>query len=263
MLTIRRRIRFSVFSATFIAACSWVIAADVVQRQENFGTDPSWEGRNNTPDPTACVTKTQDFGFSRTKHAGGKLGEIGGVVSRSLTPASYMRRIPVRTLNDRLHASGRFAVTESHAGSGVLLGWFHSTSRGWRTPNSLALRIDGEQGSFRVFFEYGTQTGKTGGGQTFKGRYQDSNRSLHPADGTSHRWSLDYHPAGANGQGAVTCVLDGNVYRATLHAGHKAEATLFNRFGLMNVQTSGSGLTVWLDDLRIDGQREEFDTDPR
>jgi hypothetical protein len=82
-----------------------------------------------------------DFGYSRTSHAGGAAGEIGGRVWRSLTPAYYAKRIAPRTLNDRLRASGRFSVTQSHGSGGVMVGWFNSASRGWRTPNSMVFRI--------------------------------------------------------------------------------------------------------------------------
>jgi hypothetical protein len=230
---------------------------------EDFSRDPCWEGHNNAPDPSAGVTKTQDFGFSMTRHAGGQLGEIGGSVWRSLTPASYAKAIPRKTLNDRLSAGGRFSVTRAEGGSGVLIGWFNSTSRGWRTPNSLVFRIDGEAGKFRVFFEYGTQTWHTGGGQTFEGPYQTTRTPLLPADGAPHAWSLDYDPSGAGGRGEITFKLDGQTYKAALEPGHKAEGAVFDRFGIMNVQISGDCLAVWLGDLMIHGAKEDFSRDPQ
>ncbi len=234
---------------------------DVVR--EDFSHDPGWAGRLNASDPSAGITKTQDFGFSMTHHAGGQPGEIGGSVWRSLTPASYARRIPKKTLNDRLSAAGRFSVTRSEGGSGVLIGWFNSTSRGWRTPNSLVFRIDGEGGKFRVFFEYGTQTWHTGGGQTFEGAYQTTHTPMCVADGTPHTWSLDYDPAGAGGLGEIAFSLDGQIYKAALEPGHKAEGAVFDRFGIMNVHISGDVLSVWVDDLVIDGVKDDFASDPQ
>lgn len=230
---------------------------------EDFSRDPGWQGSRNAPDPSVGVTKVQDFGFSMTRHAGGQPGEIGGTVWRSLTPASYAKPIPRRTLNDRLSAGGRFSVTRAEGGSGVLIGWFNSGSRGWRTPNSLVFRIDGEGGKFRVFFEYGTQTWKTGGGQTFEGPYQTTRTPMLPADDTPHRWSLDYDPAGAGGRGEIAFTLDGQTYKAVLEPGHKAEGAVFDRFGIMNVQISGDCLTVWLDDLTINGVKADFASDPQ
>src|SRR5438132_4669324 len=46
------------------------------ERTERFDKDPGWEGHNNrasTPKPRRV---RQDFGYSRTAHAGGQLGEI-------------------------------------------------------------------------------------------------------------------------------------------------------------------------------------------
>ena len=74
------------------------------------------------------MTRVQDFGYHRSNHAGGAVGEIGGLVSRSLIPATYAKVIEPRTLNDRLRASGKLSVTESSGGSGVLVGWFNHAS---------------------------------------------------------------------------------------------------------------------------------------
>ena len=107
----------------------------------------------------------QDFGYRTSDRAGGKKGEIGGYIQRAVvTPAYYAKVIAAKTLNDKLTASGRFAVTRAEGGSGMLFGWFNENSRGWRTPNSLAFRIDGNGGKYWVFYEYGTQHLLTGGG---------------------------------------------------------------------------------------------------
>jgi hypothetical protein len=229
---------------------------------EDFAEDPGWEGRNNLPGESDCVMTEQDFGYSQTNYAGGETGEIGGAIARSLRPTTYAVPIPVKTLEDRLEASGKFAVTESNGGSGMLFGWFNSSSRGWRTPNSLAFRIDGEGGKFRVFFEYGTQTWMTGGGTTFEGRYQDTKTPMYEADGTKHTWSLVYDPLGAGGAGEMTFALDGADYVAPLDEGHKQEGAVFNRFGAFNQQISGNGLTVHFDDLMVEGREWDFSEDP-
>jgi len=229
---------------------------------ESFGNDPGWEAVNNIPPEDACQEKTQDFRYRDTSRAGGKPGEIGGWLYRSLTPSYYAAPIEKKTLEDTLKASGRFAVTQSQAGSGVLIGWFNSASRGWRTPNSLAVRIDGEDGKFRVFFEYGTRNWQTGDGTTFEGRYQTTTTPMHPADGTPHQWSFEYHPDGAGGQGEMTFTLDGTVFRAALAEGHKKDGALFDRFGVFNQQISGNGMEIYFDDLSIDGGKLPFDQEP-
>ena len=232
--------------------------AQAAETQEDFSRNPRWEGINNIPPPGFGVERTQDFGFSQTNHAGGAAGEIGGTTSRSATPASYAKHIHAKTLNDHLTASGTFTVTESNGGSGVLAGWFNASSRGWRTPNSMVFRIDGENGEYRVFFEYGTQHGLTGGGTTFEGRYQDTKTPMLKADGTPHEWRLEYSPEGAGGRGEMTFVLSGETYRAPLEQGHKEDGAVFDRFGLFNQQIAGQGLTVYLDDLVVGGVAEDL-----
>lgn len=232
-------------------------------REQAFDARPEWKGKNNrlVPDPPP-VTR-QDFGFRPTRHAGGEAGEIGGWVSRSTTPAWYAERIAPKTLNDTLSAAGKFAVTANGGNSGILLGWFHESSRGWRTPNSLALRLDGNGGTYWVFFEYATQLYQTGGGHTFQGeQYQTTKTKPFPADGTVHTWSLRYDPEGADGRGEITLVLDGNPYKAALESGHKAGGATFNRFGIWNHQTTGDGIEVYFDDLVIDGKPHDFASDP-
>src|ERR1051326_4795312 len=72
------------------------------QRTEHFDHDPAWEGRNNRPDPAIARTVRQDFGYSGA-HGG---GAIGGFVTPAAEPAYYARKIPPRTLEDTLTASG-------------------------------------------------------------------------------------------------------------------------------------------------------------
>ena len=121
-------------------------------RMSDFKSDPGWDARNNRIDPVNAPSVIQDFGYSPTSHCGGDTpGEIGGVVQRSLTHASYAKVIPARTLKDPLKASGKFCVTNDEGGSNLLFGWFNKDSRGWRTPNSLVMRIDGNGGKYWVF----------------------------------------------------------------------------------------------------------------
>jgi hypothetical protein len=229
-------------------------AAEV--ERADFSADPNWEGYRNRllPDPLPIVR--QDFGWS------GK-PEIGGWVQRSVTPASYAKTIPVRTLNDRLTASGSFCVTEDQGGSGTMFGWFHENSRGWRTPNSLVFRIDGNGGKYWVFYEYGTRGWLTGGGGCFKGeRYQTTPTKPFKADGTEHTWSLSYEPEGAEGNGMITFVLDGKSYNQPLAPGHKLDGAEFNRFGIVNQQLTGGGMRASFRNLMLEGEKVDLSGDP-
>ncbi len=68
-----------------------------------------------------------------------------------------------------------------------MIGWFNENRRGWRTPNSLAFRIDGNGGKFWMFYEYGTRNWRTGGGGAFEGeQYQTTPTPPFPADGKPH-----------------------------------------------------------------------------
>ena len=233
-------------------------------RFEDFSVDPNWEGRGNRTAEKHARTVVQNFGYSQTNYAGGEtIGEIGGRISRSLTPATYATVIPTKTLNDHFTASGKFAVTEADGSSGMLIGWFNTDSSGWRTPNSLAFRLDGNGGKYWVFFEYGTQNYLTGSGATFQGeRYQTTETPPEQADGTVHTWSLTYDPNGAAGNGEITFLMDGNTYTVPLAPGHKADGATFNRFGMVNMQIAGKGMNVYLDDLSIDGKSDDFTDDP-
>ena len=232
-------------------------------RFEDFSVDPNWEGKGNRIDEAHSRTVVQDFGYSRTNYAGGEMpGEIGGNISRSLTPATYATVVPTKTLNDLLTASGKFTVTQVNKSSGVLVGWFNAASESWRMPNSLVFRLDGQGGKYWVFFEYGTQNYRTGGGETFEGRrYQTTKTPPEPA-GTVHTWSLTYDPNGAAGNGEITFVMDGKTYTAPLMPGHKADGATFNRFGIVNLQVSGKGMNIYLDDLSVDGESYDFTDDP-
>src|SRR5258705_9705465 len=114
------------------------------QKTLDFSTDPAWDQNRNRLIPNPPPKTKQDFGYRTTNKAGGaKPGEIGGRAQRAATPAWYAKTIPTKTLNDKLSASGKFAVTYDDNGNGILFGFFNSDSRGWRAKNSLVFRLDG------------------------------------------------------------------------------------------------------------------------
>src|SRR5438093_770235 len=76
-------------------------------KTESFDRDPQWEGHNNRIVPKEVKPLEQDFDYSPTTNFAGKsTGEIGGVIWRAPTRASYAAKISPKTINDKLSASG-------------------------------------------------------------------------------------------------------------------------------------------------------------
>lgn len=235
------------------------------QRHQDFNTDPHWEGRNNRTDKVPCRTTSQDFGYSAaTAHAGGAPGEIGGTIQTAADLAYYAVRLPrPMTFNDRLSASGKVAFTGGRAP--FLAGFFNAeNSIGWRTRNSLAMRLDNRGQVFHAHIEYATDRWRAGG--EFIG-------AVDPATGRKtmkefplagvHHWSFVYDPGANAGGGAVIFTLDDRHVVMNLDPGHKADGAVFDRFGLFNVmKSSDDQVTVYLDDLTINGHKEGFSRDP-
>jgi hypothetical protein len=230
-------------------------SATTMQKHDDFAADPHWKLFSTRKAPEEWPRVTQSFGYAA--------GQIGGIISRSTAPASYARIIKPKTLDQHLRATGKFRVTKNLGNSGVLFGWFKESSRGWRTPNSLVFRIDGNGPSFWMFFEYGTQSGFTGGKGCFKGdRYQTTPTKPFSADGAIHTWSLEYNPAGNENRGEITFVLDNLPWTLPLHEGARTDGGIFNRFGILNQQLSGDGVEAWFTDLTLDGERIDLSSDP-
>jgi hypothetical protein len=238
------------------------------ERRQRFDRDPGWEGHNNRSTATPPVSVKQDFGYSDTAHAGGKRGEMGGFITPAAEPAYYAKKIEAKSFDDTLSASGTLACTgrSFHA----LIGFFNAgTLNEWRTPNTIALRISGRGDVFYAWVEYATQRWRAGGDspQSFPTERDPKTGRQRlkgfPAQGAVHRWSLHYDPKGNNGRGVVTATIDGLKAVCNLAEGHKADGATFNRFGLLTLMKSAhTGGEVWMDDVTVNGQLEDFGRDP-
>src|SRR5215204_5312244 len=117
-------------------------------KAETFNRDPGWEAFNNRlkPDPQDVRAVIQSFGYTRTHLAGGKAGELGGTITRSPAPAFYADKIPIKTLEDKLTASGRFSFDPMEGNSGVWFGWFNAAQEAGcaRPKSALGLEFDFE-----------------------------------------------------------------------------------------------------------------------
>ena len=241
-------------------------ASKTHERTERFDKDPGWEGANNRSAVRRKIR--QDFGYSLTANAGGNRGEIGGFITPAAEPAYYAKKLPDATFKTPLSASGTLACTgeKFHA----LIGFFNAdTLNEWRTPNTIALRISGRGDVFYVWLEYATQKWRAGadspqGFPTEKDAKTGRQRLKgFPSEGAIHRWTLAYDPDGNGGKGVLTASIGDVKAVCHLGVGHKEDGALFNRFGLLNVMKSAdTGGEVWLDDITINGQTDNFDKDP-
>ncbi|HKB02911.1 MAG TPA: hypothetical protein VKD90_11870 [Gemmataceae bacterium] len=248
--------------------CAVVVVAPAVgkEKTEHFDKDPGWEGVNNratTPEKRAIK---QDFGYSRTNHAGGQPGEVGGFITPAAEPACYARKIEPKTFRDPLTASGKLRCD----GRGhVLIAFFNAdTANEWRTPNCIAIRLLGRGDMFYAYVEYCTGRWRAGGDSpggfaTAKDETGRMNLRGFRTDRV-HEWTLKYDPTGNKGGGSITVTLGEETAVCHLDAGHQADGATFNRFGLLPVlKSADGGGEVWLDDVTINGATDDFAKDPQ
>lgn len=242
-----------------------------IQRTVSFDRDPGWDGHNNRIVAPAPRTVRQDFGYSRTARAGGNVGEIGGFVSPAAELAYYAKKIPTKTFNDSLTASGTLVVAargnlDDGAGNTLIAFFNADTLNEWRTPNTIAFRVNGRGEVFHAHLEYATSKWRAGGdyfGTVDPATGKKPIKGI-PSGNVVHKWSLKYDPHGNNGGGSVTLTLDGETITQNLDPGHKADGATFNRFGLLNVMKSAdTGGGIYLDDVTVNGETEHFDNDPQ
>jgi len=261
-------------------------------RRQSFDSDPGWEAVNNRIEPTSKLVVKQDFGYSATTNFAGKtVGEVGGSVQRSTTPAYYALPIKPKTLSSRLSAAGSFAVAKSGGGAGVFFGFFNSDQPGGsgRPIGSLGLDFDFEQSGGRLAVRLITSGNKTCG--TFITPYLPGKFRPTPirTDGTRYFWMLNYDPHAADGRGQFTFTMvsakhtdqdygtlppasaeeararfpNTKTFTVDLPEGFKKEDAVFDRFGLLNMMKSGGTAEIYFDDIVLQGNVENFSGEPK
>jgi hypothetical protein len=247
------------------------VAGRMQMKTESFDRDPGWLGVNNrSARMREPVSIRQDFGFSAgTNHAGGNsAGEMGGFISPAGEVAYYGMAIEPVNLDSTLTASGTMRLDQG--GTHVLLGFFNSdTVNEWRTPNTIALRLNGRGEKFFAYVEYCTSKWRAGGDTTpFPSATDPQTGRLtligFPCD-ESFPWSLAYDPQANQGRGAVTATIGDQTAVCNLDVSHKQDGARFNRFGIMNVMKSADrGSEAWFDDIAVNGgDAETFSSDPK
>ncbi len=267
------------------------LAADAL-KTESFDRDPGWEGRNNRIVPKEYPTITQDFGYSRSHFAGKSPGEMGGQITRASEPAFYAAKIGPKTLDDKLSASGSFALTKSTAGGGMFFGFFRAEQPGGggRPIGSLGMNMDCERSGARLAVRL--ITGQNQGCGTFITPFIPGKFRPTPIanNGTRYTWKLDYDPQAAGGRGQFTFTLHGDApqpgelekgdipethkqearthfpsttsFSVDLPEGYRQQGTVFDHFGVMNMMKAGGQMNIYFDDLQYNGQTQDFTQDP-
>ena len=240
---------------------AWQGERTLAQRTDHFDGDPNWHGHNNRRGAVVSPVRIeQNFGYAPTNAT----GKIGGLVTPAAEPAYYAKVIPRATFDQPLSACGTLYVPRGPGNT--LVGFFNSaTINEWRTPNTIAIRINGRGEGFHLHFEY--CTGKWRAGAEFVGdvdpKTGKKDQRLLKSD-TLHRWTLRYEPAESGGRGAVHLAFDDERLSMNLEAGHKLDGASFNRFGILNVLKSvDSPGHVYFDDLVINGEKQGLDVDPK
>lgn len=257
------------FAITEAGATSGNAASGSRLKTESFDRDPGWEGINNrSAQQREPMRIRQDFGYSMTNKAGGRAtGEIGGFITPAGEAAFYGKAIEPTDFEKPLSASGTLSV--GTGGTNLLLGFFNaSTVNEWRTPNTIAIRLNGRGENFFAYVEYCTSKWRAGGDTTPFPSITDPqtgrwNLIGYPCN-KSLKWTLNYDPQGNDGKGVVTATIGNDKAVCNLDAGHKADGARFNRFGILNViKSADSGSEVWLDDIALNGAKAEgFERDP-
>ncbi len=265
-----------------VICCTGFARAEI--RSENFDQDPAWDAFQNHIEPKQGKTVKQDFGYrAESNFAGKSKGEIGGTIWRCSTPASYADRIEPKTLNDKLSASGTFAITATAGSSGAFFGWFKAgggEQADAGRQNSLGFRFAGEGSGARITFQLVTATNQACGTKITpwvvdKTKPKGEGRKFRPTfiknDGTRYTWRIDYDPEANNGDGQMRFSIRSNAekheafeektFAVNLPTGYKSHGTTFDRFGLANSMRPGNPMTVYFDDLEYDGKVADFSQD--
>src|SRR5262249_28654591 len=155
-----------------------------------------------------------------------------GLVTRASEPAFYADKIGPRTLDDRLSASGTFAITKTTGGAGVFFGFFRAEQPGGggRPVCSLGMDFDAEREGGRLAVRLITGQNQSRGPFVtpfIPGKFRPTPLRN---DGTRYAWTLDYDPEAAGGRGRFTFTIRGDApkpgefTRLDIPEAHKQEA---------------------------------------
>ena len=215
---------------------------------EDFAADPGWEGVGNRVTFQDHVKRPiHDFGYRNTNHAGGRPGEVGGVMwrvesTRPENACSYGRPVGRLTLEDELVASGKVAFRAGAADSAILMGWFNSrTAIGAPPANFLGVLVEGPSRVGHYFrAAYGTSNDLKA--------VQGSGPVMRP-DGVPHEWRVHYTPGADGGGGRIAVALDNEEVVLELESAARKGNAVFDRFGFLSWHRGGHYVEIYFDDI--------------
>lgn len=208
-----------------------------------FDKDPNWRGQNNRVTYEDSFKRgAHDFGYQPDSHfAGGGAGEMGGILF-SDHGGYYGDDVGRLTLNDRLVASGKMALTERGSEAGFYLGWFNSKERGYPPKNLIGVWAEGPNSTGSMFRPiYATSDPKLAGTLKYT-------TAIDPF-GKTYAWKIEYDPEAAEGKGELRVSLGGETAVLTLSVEARKQNAEFDRFGLAVYEGGGQWSKVFFDDL--------------
>ncbi|GMV96087.1 MAG: hypothetical protein AMXMBFR83_04560 [Phycisphaerae bacterium] len=227
---------------------------------EDFSRDPGWEGVGNRKTYEDCVVRPKfDFGFSPTAFAGGRPGELGGVVFRgdnreAHKMACYGDRLEPLTLRAPLRASGRVALTRGVSDSTVLIGWFNrelslrpGKSDVGLPPHFLGVMVEGPS-SEGFFFR-----------PAMRAAHEDAyaRGPVILPDGRPHQWEVRFVPKADGREGTLAVRLDGQSAELELKDRLQLSTARFDRFGIVTTCIDGNYQFIYFDDLEYTCRQDE------
>jgi hypothetical protein len=262
-------------TALFALSATVCVHAQSAQslKTETFDRDPGWEAVNNLMVPANADSVTQNFGYSATSFASKGKGEIGGTLWRAPRPAWYAQKISPKTLDDKLSASGTFAITSKGSG-GVCFGWFNSDQiEGTSRPvQALGLQIGAGKSGCVLHVRLHTAQNQSAG-VLIPPKEGKKEHDTFRNDGTRYSWTLDYDPQAAGGNGRITVVVrsnlakpepfEGKPFTVDLPTGYRQQGTVFDRFGMINITKPGGQLTAYFGNLQLDGRALDLKEEPQ
>lgn len=234
----------------------WLQSVTVNGKTEDLRKAPCWEAAgNHKAYRTTEVRPYGDFGYSPTNFAGGKQGELGGLVFRGdcrdqASMACYGDKLSPLTLDKPLVASGKVSLRRGVSDSTMLIGFYNAKesmtvtpSQKFGCPNAFwGVAIEGP--SSEGFYFYPAC-------RVLEGFQVVSNSTDRPhilPDGAVHTWSLTYTPK-PEGGGKIVVTLDEKSVNLEVDMRASQAKTIFDRFGIITTWVDGNGQRVYFDDL--------------